>query len=94
MPSPDEIGGAEHGAQEKSYGIVVNGRPRTAEGPEICFDRVVLLAYDPVPTGDLVTITVTYHRGQGNKPQGTLTATECVRLKKGMEFDVTVTDRS
>jgi hypothetical protein len=78
----------------KRFNVVVNARPRDVEGPELCFEEVVRLAYDPVPTGDLVTITVAFRRAAGQKESGTLSPGECVRLKEGMVFDVTVTDRS
>ena len=74
--------------------IFVNGQEKTVTGEEISFDQVVALALNPIPSGDNVLITVTYRRGHEERPQGTLTQGQSVRVKKGMIFDVTATDRS
>jgi hypothetical protein len=62
----------------KTYNIVVNGRQQTIAGL----------------TGPNVLISVTYRRGIGDKPEGTLSPGQSVRLKDGMIFDVVVTDKS
>ena len=55
---------------------------------------VVRLAFENPPTGDGVQITVQYTRGDGHKPSGTLVAGQSVKVKDGMVFDVTATNRS
>jgi hypothetical protein len=52
------------------------------------------LAFNPVPTGSNILLTVSYHRGHGNKPSGDLLPGKSVKVKDGMVFDVTATDRS
>ena len=52
------------------------------------------LAYDNPPTGPNVLITVTYRRGHGEKPEGSLTEGASVRVKEGMIFNVAHTDKS
>lgn len=74
--------------------IVVNGQQKTVEKEDLIFDDVVALAFDPVPTGENMMFTITYRRGHGNKPEGTLTEGESVKVKEGMLFDVTATDKS
>jgi Multiubiquitin len=74
--------------------IIVNTRPKTVHKEEITFEEIVHLAYDNPPTGPNWVFTVTYHRGQGNKPEGSLRAGESVKVKEGMVFDVTATDKS
>jgi hypothetical protein len=74
--------------------IIVNGQEKTVSAKEISFDEVVALAFNPVPEGPNVRITVTYRRGSEEKPQGTLTKGQSVNVKKGMRFDVTATDKS
>jgi hypothetical protein len=74
--------------------IIVNGQEKTVTEKEISFDEVVALAFNPVPKGPYILITVAYRRGHGDKPQGTLTEGQSVKVKKGMIFDVTATDRS
>jgi hypothetical protein len=81
-------------SKPKLVTIVVNGRQKQVPQEEIPFNEVVALAFDPVPTGDNVDITITYRRGQGNKPEGQLKPGESVKVKDGMIFDVTATDRS
>jgi hypothetical protein len=78
----------------KTATIIVNGRERAVAKEDLTFDDVVALAFDPVPTGENVDITVTYRRGQGHKPEGQLKPGESVKVKDGMIFDVTATDRS
>jgi len=74
--------------------IFVNARQKTVEKDEISFDEIIRLAYDNPPTGPNWVFTVTYHRGHGNKPEGSLRASESVKVKDGMVFDVTATDKS
>lgn len=73
--------------------IVVNTREHQVEKDEITFDEVVALGLNPVPSGPNVLITVTYHRGHGNK-SGDLLPGRSVKVKDGMVFDVTPTDQS
>lgn len=81
-------------SRPKLVAIVVNGRQKQVQKEELSFDAVVALAFDPVPTGENVDITITYRRGQGNKLEGQLKPGESVKVKDGMIFDVTATDRS
>jgi hypothetical protein len=83
-----------HEGAHHSYTIVVNGQQKTVEASELSFEQVVALAFDPVPTGPNVMFTITYRRGHGDKPEGTLTEGESVKVKEGMIFDVTATDKS
>ena len=74
--------------------VVVNGRDRTVSDDELSFEQVAALAFDPVPTGPNIVITITYRRGHGNKPEGSLLAGDTVKVKEGMIFNVSVTDKS
>lgn len=74
--------------------IVVNGRTRTVEAKELTFDEVVALAFDAPPTGPNVIFTITFRRGAGAKPEGTLVAGETLKVKDGMVVNVTATDKS
>lgn len=74
--------------------IVINGRKKTVTTKELTFDEVVHLAFEPVPTGPNVLFTITYRRGQGNKPEGTLVQSETLKVKEGMIVNVTATDKS
>jgi hypothetical protein len=83
-----------NGKGEKSTTIIVNTREKEVAGKEITFEQVVRLAFESPPAGDNIEITVAYRRGQGEKPSGTMHPAETVKLKEGMIFDVTATDKS
>lgn len=80
---------------EKDVTIVVNTKPHGWAEKEISYLEVVQLAY---PGADLsneqITYTVKYRRGRGDKPEGSLVDGKSVKVKDGMTFDVTKTDRS
>jgi len=75
------------------HNVIVNGRPRVVATKELSFLEVVALA-DNLPSGENVVYTVTYRRGHGNKPDGTLTEGRSVKVKEGMIFNVRATDKS
>lgn len=79
---------------ERGFAIIVNGRPKTVTRPRLSYLQVVALAFDPVPTGPNWVFTITYRNGPRANPEGTLLPDETVRLKKGMVFNVTATDKS
>jgi hypothetical protein len=80
---------------EHTVTIIVNGRSKEVpKHEEITYEQVIRLAYDNPPSGDGVQFTVQYSRGHGNKPSGTLVEGQSVKVKDGMIFDVTATNRS
>jgi Multiubiquitin len=79
---------------EPSFTIVVNGRQKRWAEEEISFAQVVALAFETPPTGPNVIFTVTYLNGGGKRPDGTLVTGNSVRVKNGMIFNVTPTDKS
>lgn len=74
--------------------IIVNGRNREVSGKELSFVQVVRLAFDDAVFNDVTVYTVTYKRGSGPKPEGTLVEGETVKIKEGMVFNVKRTDKS
>lgn len=84
---------AEPKGSKKDVIIIVNAREHVVPKDELSFDEIVAF-YENPPTGPNVYFTVTYRRGHGNKPEGNLEAGESVRVKDGMIFNVTATDRS
>lgn len=80
--------------QNKEFTIIVNGRQKTFVGREITFDQVVELAFGTVSTDPNVVYTVTYIRGEGHKPEGTLDKGDNVKVKEEMQFAVRQTDKS
>jgi hypothetical protein len=79
---------------QRELTIVINGRSKTVSARELSFDQLVGLAFDPVPVGENIIFTITYRRGEGNKPEGSLVQGEKVKIKDGMIFNVKYTDKS
>jgi Multiubiquitin len=80
--------------QNKEFTIIVNGRQKTVTTKELTFAQVVALAFDNPPSGPNIVFTITYRKGEGNKPEGTLVEGGTVKVKDGMIFNVTATDKS
>lgn len=81
--------------KDKTVTIIVNGRQKNwPKNTDISFDEVVHLAFENPPSGDGVQFTVQFTRGEGHKPSGTLVEGQSVKVKDGMVFDVTSTNRS
>lgn len=78
----------------KAHTIIVNGREKEFAGKEISFEQVIALAFGEVSANPNISYTVTYKRGEGNKPEGSLVAGESVKVKEGMIFNATATDKS
>jgi Multiubiquitin len=82
----------QHG---KQVTIIVNARQRVVgKKEELSFDEIVALAYEIPLTGPNIVFTITYRRGEGNKPEGSLVKGQTVKVKDGMIFNVTATDKS
>ena len=84
---PDPAGG--HNSQVT---IVINGRPVQVSEKELSFEQIVVLS--GLPSDDQTIFTITFRRGEGSKPEGTLVAGQSVKIKEGMIFNVTPTNRS
>ncbi len=93
MEDNKDKGNGGHG-QDKEYQIIVNGREKTVTTKHLSFMEVVSLAFDNPQTGPNIVYTITYKRGDGNKPEGTLVEGQTVRVKDGMIFNVSATDKS
>ncbi|MCS6302733.1 MAG: multiubiquitin domain-containing protein [Nitrospira sp.] len=79
---------------EKQFTIIVNGRAKVVTERKLTYAQIVALAFDNPPTGENVAFTITYRKGEGNKPEGTLVEGETVKIKEGMIFNVTATNKS
>ena len=80
--------------EPKMVTIIINGTAKSVEKERFSFDEIVALAYETPPTGDGVQFTIQYTKGHSDKPKGTLVEGQSVKVKEGMEFDVTPTNRS
>ncbi len=88
-----ERGKESHG-HDKEITIIVNGRKKEVKEKELSFAQIVELAFGSVPPNPNIVFTITYRPGEGHKPGGTLVEGETVKLKEGMIFNVTKTDKS
>src|SRR4051794_24424903 len=95
-PVGGQGGGNEgHGGEPDTVTVVVNGKPRQVpKNATLPFWDVVKLAFENPQTGDGIQYTIQYTRGEGSKPVGALVEGQSVKVKDGMEFDVTPTNRS
>ena len=79
---------------EKTFIIIVNGREVEFEGKQISFEQVTALAFPTAPHGASTAFTVTYKRGPSEQQQGSMVEGDLIKVKKGMVFNVTATDKS
>jgi Multiubiquitin len=78
----------------KEITIIVNGRKKMVTKKRLTFDEIVRLAFDPVPVGPNIMFTITYRNGPRANPEGSLMEGASVKIREGMIFDVTPTDKS
>lgn len=79
---------------EKNRTVIVNAKEHEVSSNELSYEDVVSMAFGSAQAGPNITYTVTYRRGTGNKPESSLVAGGTAKVKEGMIFDVTRTDRS
>lgn len=89
-----EVQDAEHGeGKGHEVTIVINGRRVQTNQKTLSFDEVVALS--GMPTGPDIVFTISYRRGHGDKPAGSMVqGGQPVKVKDGMIFNVDSTNRS
>jgi tRNA(Ile)-lysidine synthase TilS/MesJ len=85
----EELKEAEH-----KYHVIVNLREKTVDERYLSFEQVVKLAYPDPTLGKEYDYTVTYDKGPKENPEGEMVSGDTVKIKDGMVFNVTQTDRS
>lgn len=78
--------------QNKTYNIIVNGRPREVSDRKLTYLAVVQLAFPGEEPTDQIVFTVTYSNPRGR--DGSMVAGDEVKVKDGMIFNVRKTDKS
>jgi len=78
---------------DKEFVIIVNGREKVFAEREITFRQVVELAFGAYEENPDIVYTVSYSKGE-DKKEGTMTVGTSVKVKDGMIFNVTRTNRS
>jgi multiubiquitin len=79
---------------KKTVTIIVEGTPHEWPKDEITYTEVVTLEVPDYAQHPEITYSVTYKRGHGNKPEGTLSPDGSVKVKEGMIFSVSETGQS
>ena len=83
-----------HSGPPKTYTIYVNGEQKTVATKRVSFAEIVKLAFPVPPAGQNILYTVSYEDGPRENPQGSMKEGETVKVKNGMIFNVTATDKS
>ncbi len=78
--------------QNKTYSIIVNGRPRTITEHKLSYIEAVHLVYPGEQPSDTVSFTVTYSNPHGK--DGSLVEGQETTVHDGMILNVHKTDRS
>lgn len=78
----------------REFIIIVNGQRKTVSTVRVTYEQVVALAYPTPPSGQDLLYAVTYDNGPHCNPEGTLSAGQSVKVKNGMIFNVTPTNKS
>jgi hypothetical protein len=76
----------------KTYSIIVNGRPREVTEHKLTYLQVVQLAYPGEQPSERVVFTVTFSNPHGK--DGTMVSGDEVVIKDGEVFNVRKTDQS
>jgi len=84
----------EHFYSQRDFTIFVNTRKKTVTQRVLSFSEVVHLAFNPVPSGPNLLLTVTYENGPAKNREGILVEGEKVTINDGMIFNVRATDKS
>ena len=80
--------------EKKTVTIYVEATPHTWPKDEITYAEVVTFEFPDFIQHPEISYTVTYERGQGNKPEGALAKGASVKVKDGMIFHVTDSGQS
>ena len=78
----------------KEVTIIVNTREKKWNKKEISYKEVVVLAFGSYSDDPNVVYTVTYSKGERPHQEGSLVKGESVKVKDGMIFNVTQTNKS
>ena len=84
----------EHFYSQKTFRLIVNLEEKFVVKKKQGFDDIVKLAYPAPPPGPTPDYTVGYRKGPTANPKGSLVQGQVVKVKDGMIFDVTPSDKS
>jgi hypothetical protein len=87
----DRLAAAEaDGWMTQTSRVTVNSEERLVIGPVVSYAEIVALALDTIPEAwrRATVLTVVYHKGHPDKPDGSLAPNTVVRVRSGMRFTV------
>lgn len=84
----------EHFYSQKTFRLIVNLEEKFVVKKKQSFNDIVKLAYPVPPPGPTPDYTVGYRKGPAANPKGSLVQGQSVKVKDGMIFDVTPSDKS
>jgi Multiubiquitin len=97
-PEPIHLREDEHfhsgPTQPRKITIIVNGQKKVVTTRTVSFGEIVKLAFPAPPIGVNILYTISYEDGPRVNPQGSLKEGGTVKVKEGMIFNVTATDKS
>lgn len=76
------------------FTIIVNAREKQWFNERISFTQVIVLAFGFAENNANTTYSVTYKKGNNNKPEGIMVEGDEIKVKDDMRFNVTQTNRS
>jgi hypothetical protein len=79
--------------KSKEFVIIVNAREKKWHEKDISYEQVIELAFGSYSEQENTVFTVTYSKGVDGK-EGSLVKNQSVKVKDGMIFNVTRTDKS
>ncbi|HAU07749.1 MAG: hypothetical protein UW46_C0004G0041 [Candidatus Yanofskybacteria bacterium GW2011_GWF1_44_227] len=82
------------GGDNKDTIIIVNAREKVWNKKEISYEEVIVLAFGSYSNDENVVYTVTFSKGENPHHEGSMVRGDVVKVKKGMIFNVTQTNKS
>jgi hypothetical protein len=89
--TPIYLNPSEHFYSEQKFIIIVNTQPKSVDKKLISYSEIVNLAFTAQPNFDY---TVTYRKGPQSNKEGALEVGQTIKIKNGMIFNVTATNKS
>lgn len=84
----------EKPGHDKEVTLIVNTREKIWKSKVISYEEVSALAFEPNENGENILYAVTFYKGDESRKEGSLTKGASVKVKDGMIFNVTPTNKS
>lgn len=79
---------------DKEVTIIVNAREKAWNKKEISYQEVIELAFGSYSDDPNMVYTITFAKGEKSHKQGSMVKGDSVKVKNGMIFNVTQTNKS